>query len=698
MSEMADDPVTNSTAPQLKALEWEEPYIYRNFIFSSISLVVNFVTMVVLCRTRLLGPRVRVILVSMTANDVIFSVICGTLTSIPLELVAITPLCYLLVYATIFTFFNSCFSITLITIDRMLALYCPLLYRQHATMTKTVIGVLITWLAAFLFTTLAYFSNSTHLSTAFVPCVSFSGGPSYGMLSISVISLICVVAVTVMHILIFLKIRQRQRLVAPLVRKHRLKSQIRKAAPASDDAQGVARIVAETGNPALGVGLAASDGGKVGPGLSDRGSETRADLMVSPQNPVISTIVAAAIEQGPRSGGDEVCEPRFAGEQFLSPRHAAITTSFSATVDVRAQANAGENVSDPHKNMEQLSSPKITVATTSVTLASSSSVQNEAVIETKKGQDCTIIQVLPCETDDREADKKTDATKQLCPPEHRFAEAKLEQPGPVSCEPLTKNSRQVSGQAKTLSVLEETKKKLSIYTITDARNTISIGASVNAKYSIACANAVAVGSVWSSASETISALSSTTICSVHLPDLARLENPRTSSDKFCCGLAPRLRSLKRLRFFSCTSVVGRAGALTIALTSTFIVAYVPIASYMVWASSKSVFMYFPSSSSVVYYMVMVNFIEGIIRPIIYIWRVVGFRKGVTHADLEQITFNVNPSVSLQLAVTTGAPPGSVPSITYHYWRSPWLCPVYQVSLLEDFETIVVEKTRHSGQS
>nr|KAG5710433.1 hypothetical protein BaRGS_022251 [Batillaria attramentaria] len=775
MSEMADDPVTNSTAPQLKALEWEEPYIYRNFIFSSISLVVNFVTMVVLCRTRLLGPRVRVILVSMTANDVIFSVICGTLTSIPLELVAITPLCYLLVYATIFTFFNSCFSITLITIDRMLALYCPLLYRQHATMTKTVIGVLITWLAAFLFTTLAYFSNSTHLSTAFVPCVSFSGGPSYGMLSISVISLICVVAVTVMHILIFLKIRQRQRLVAPLVRKHRLKSQIRKAAPASDDAQGENRDVTKVKKRQLrktaakytiredvlyhdGILVAKRNqvpeilqefhdnyvsGGHLGMNktykkvleryfwhgmkqevedycrsccvcqnmnacrkkpaaplhpipvpkkkwslvgmdiigplqVTDRGNQYIVALTDHfTKFPVAKAIPCKSSEEVARFMYETICIfgafdslITDQGREFINFALDILTDRFNINHRISSAYHPETNGQRERDNRtlkdtlvkitdnddwDELLPAALFAYRTSVHKSTQFSPflalygeqaklpfdvtgdaneqdLNEEIMDTMKGIHEEVKNKIG-ENISRAQKKQKEYYDSRRAYDHGFRigdkvliinAARVHRMG-GKMAPRFVGPYEVSGQAKTLSVLEETKKKLSIYTITDARNTISIGASVNAKYSIACANAVAVGSVWSSASETISALSSTTICSVHLPDLARLENPRTSSDKFCCGLAPRLRSLKRLRFFSCTSVVGRAGALTIALTSTFIVAYVPIASYMVWASSKSVFMYFPSSSSVVYYMVMVNFIEGIIRPIIYIWRVVGFR-------------------------------------------------------------------------
>lgn len=73
----------------------------------------------------------------------------------------------------------------------------------------------------------------------------------------------------------------------------------------------------------------------------------------------------------------------------------------------------------------------------------------------------------------------------------------------------------------------------------------------------------------------------------------------------------------------CTTVAGRAGALAMALTTTFMAAYVPIAVYLVWASCRGASIKFPSQDSTVYYMLLVNFMEGILRPLVYFWRVVG---------------------------------------------------------------------------
>ena len=75
------------------------------------------ILLVSLNRTRQLGPRIRVMLVSMTLNDVIFSLACILFTWLTF-IMKYPHLCFLWIALTIFTFYNSCFSVTTITIDR----------------------------------------------------------------------------------------------------------------------------------------------------------------------------------------------------------------------------------------------------------------------------------------------------------------------------------------------------------------------------------------------------------------------------------------------------------------------------------------------------------------------------------------------------------------------------------------------------
>ena len=75
-------------------------------------------------------------------------------------------------------------------------------------------GVVSCWALAFLMTTMAMVSKTTRVSDTTLPCLTYDATTSFAPLSIAVVSLLCVVAVGVMHAFIWLKIRQRQRLVA----------------------------------------------------------------------------------------------------------------------------------------------------------------------------------------------------------------------------------------------------------------------------------------------------------------------------------------------------------------------------------------------------------------------------------------------------------------------------------------------------
>ena len=147
-----------------------------------------------------------------------------------------------------------------------------------------------------------------------------------------------------------------------------------------------------------------------------------------------------------------------------------------------------------------------------------------------------------------------------------------------------------------------------------------------------CVRNVAVGSAWSSASETISVLSSTTIAD-HFAQSVPAE-PSPARPRLCCCMCvshsgDRTRRRIRASGSGCTSVVGRAGAVAVALTTTSMLSYLPIAAYIVWASEKNVHETFPFENNTVFYMLFITFIESILRPLVYFWRVVGCRCSVT---------------------------------------------------------------------
>ena len=139
---------------------------------------------------------------------------------------------------------------------------------------------------------------------------------------------------------------------------------------------------------------------------------------------------------------------------------------------------------------------------------------------------------------------------------------------------------------------------------------------------------VAVGSAWSSASETISVLSSTTIADHFAQSVPAERSP--AIPRLCCCMCvshsgDRTRRRIRTSGSGCTSVVGRAGAVAVALTTTSMLSYLPIAAYIVWASEKKVHETFPFENNTVFYILFITFIESILRPLVYFWRVVGCR-------------------------------------------------------------------------
>ena len=143
-----------------------------------------------------------------------------------------------------------------------------------------------------------------------------------------------------------------------------------------------------------------------------------------------------------------------------------------------------------------------------------------------------------------------------------------------------------------------------------------------------CVSNVAVGSAWSSASETISVLSSTTIADHFAQSVPAERSP--ARPRLCCCMCvshsgDRTRRRIRASGSGCTSVVGRAGAVAVALTTTSMLSYLPIAAYFVWASEKNVHETFPFENNTVFYMLFITFIESILRPLVYFWRVVGCR-------------------------------------------------------------------------
>ena len=147
-----------------------------------------------------------------------------------------------------------------------------------------------------------------------------------------------------------------------------------------------------------------------------------------------------------------------------------------------------------------------------------------------------------------------------------------------------------------------------------------------------CVSNVAVGSAWSSASETISVLSSTTIADHFAQSVPAERSP--ARPRLCCCMCvsqsgDRTRRRIRASGSGCTSVVGRAGAVAVALTTTSMLSYLPIAAYTVWASERNVHETFPFENNTVFYMLFITFIESILRPLVYFWRVVGCRCSVT---------------------------------------------------------------------
>jgi len=146
-----------------------------------------------------------------------------------------------------------------------------------------------------------------------------------------------------------------------------------------------------------------------------------------------------------------------------------------------------------------------------------------------------------------------------------------------------------------------------------------------------CVSNVAVGSAWSSASETISVLSSTTIADHFAQSVPAERSP--ARPRLCCCMCvshsgDRTRRRIRASGSGCTSVVGRAGAVAVALTTTSMLSYLPIAAYIVWASEKNVHETSPFENNTVFYMLFITFIESILRPLVYFWRVVGCRCSV----------------------------------------------------------------------
>ena len=142
-----------------------------------------------------------------------------------------------------------------------------------------------------------------------------------------------------------------------------------------------------------------------------------------------------------------------------------------------------------------------------------------------------------------------------------------------------------------------------------------------------CVSNVAVVSAWSSASETISVLSSTTIADHFAQSVPAERSP--ARPRLCCCMCvsqsgDRTRRRIRASGSGCTSVVGRAGAVAVALTTTSMLSYLPIAAYTVWASEKNVHETFPFENKL-----FITFIESILRPLVYFWRVVGCRCSVT---------------------------------------------------------------------
>ena len=139
---------------------------------------------------------------------------------------------------------------------------------------------------------------------------------------------------------------------------------------------------------------------------------------------------------------------------------------------------------------------------------------------------------------------------------------------------------------------------------------------------------VAVGPAWSSASETISAFSSTTIAGNLAPKLPAERSPGRPGLCCCCRSlsGSKDRAQRSIRSSGWTTKVGRAGALAVALTTTFMLAHIPIAGYIVWAVNNRQHVTFPYENNTMFYMLLVNFIESILRPLVYFWRVVGCRS------------------------------------------------------------------------
>ncbi|XP_070183871.1 uncharacterized protein [Littorina saxatilis] len=694
-------------------------------------------------------------------------------------------------------------------------MYCPLAYRQHATLTKTVVAVTVSWLSSFGITTTGMVVKTHQLWDRFVPCVSEEAGPSYPVLSLSIVALICVVLVAVMHLLIWVKMWKRQRLVVPaeVFRMNRGSRSQLKPISAGDGIKGVDTVVSHMGCIAGSVSIDAAaptvESSKDRVFKIDQGivSTGRNEVSLKPGETTHSHARLAITKNAwlsSRAGESSVDSKDLAVK--TERLHSTLNTDEKENDNQVDRTNKARAKLPPRKNAwVPLETEPEEFAGTSKDLVVSFERQSSTFLD-EEGSITSIRGQSPYRTDGRDSFISTMTFIPMPSPEHTkytniaedhrtfssdsqeddLGEQKQQQrsvsvntidqlplPSPVPLEDIQEHStaaymevsfnheennpspkdpvtstdnstgkihahaigqpilttegpstfsrepqeiacRQQTAQHKGFPISPDTTGEVVQHSPKLLNNTVETpcaspvhsskpldgelttqkredvassctkkgpatralapsnetteGPSTSAEKppksgsenqrdfatatrkedkihspfpspvkssvgAISCISAMAVGSVWSSASETISAISSTTILTHPTSNVLR-ELERSRQRESCCGLYilrgaelthmhRRKRRNRRSDASMCTTVAGRAGALAMALTTTFMAAYVPIAVYLVWASCRGASIKFPSQDSTVYYMLLVNFMEGILRPLVYFWLVVG---------------------------------------------------------------------------
>ncbi|KAK7482626.1 hypothetical protein BaRGS_00026125 [Batillaria attramentaria] len=197
----------NGTESSLQLTEWGTADKIRNTMIGTVLVLVNALTLISLVRTRSFRPHTKVLVGSLTCTDMLMGIITLLPRLLPWQNLSHEPMCVVRFSGVFMSVFGTCLSITSVTLDRMMALTFPIVYRTSVTVNKSLAVVATVWgLSALLtvFSLVGGFPPNTSCDLLLVTSTR-------GLLTQALVELLSVVAITTLYIYIGMRLRRRRR-------------------------------------------------------------------------------------------------------------------------------------------------------------------------------------------------------------------------------------------------------------------------------------------------------------------------------------------------------------------------------------------------------------------------------------------------------------------------------------------------------